>query len=99
MLALNDAQLAAVMTAASGLFCAALGKGVRAGVQAEIMPRELGPTGRRSELLDADMTPADLADVLAGLCFDTPLLTLKLDQEARDYLVAAVRDRARIGTR
>jgi hypothetical protein len=64
---------------------------------AKYTARELGPTGRRSELLDADMTPADIADTLARLCFDTPLTTLKLDQEARDYLLDSVR--ARIGSR
>jgi hypothetical protein len=44
------------------------------------------------ETLDADMTPADIADALRRLKFERGrAVTIKLaDAEVRDYLVAAV---------
>jgi hypothetical protein len=41
-------------------------------------------------VLDADMTPADIADVLKRLHFTGGTLTIRLDKDVRDFLVAAV---------
>jgi hypothetical protein len=39
----------------------------------------------------SDMTPADIAATLKGLHFTSgPLITIRLDKDARDFLVAAV---------
>ena len=41
--------------------------------------------------LDADMTPADIADTLKRLHFTRgTLITIRLDRDVRDFLVAAV---------
>jgi hypothetical protein len=40
--------------------------------------------------LDADMTPGDIADTLKRLHFTGGTLTIKLDKDVRDFLVAAV---------
>jgi hypothetical protein len=40
--------------------------------------------------LDADMTPADIADALKRLHFTSSTLTIRLDRDVRDYLVRAV---------
>ena len=41
--------------------------------------------------LDADMTPADIADTLKRLNFTRgTLITIRLDRDVRDFLVAAV---------
>jgi hypothetical protein len=42
------------------------------------------------ETLDADMTPADIADTLRRLHFTGGTLTIRLDKDVRDFLVAAV---------
>ena len=42
------------------------------------------------ETLDADMTPADIADTLRRLHFTGGMMTIRLDREVRDFLVAAV---------
>jgi hypothetical protein len=42
------------------------------------------------QTLDADMTPADIADTLKRLHFTGGTLTIKLDKDVRDFLVAAV---------
>jgi hypothetical protein len=42
------------------------------------------------EVLDADMTPADIVDTLKRLHFTSGTLTIKLDRDVRDYLVRAV---------
>jgi hypothetical protein len=42
------------------------------------------------EVLDADMTPADIVDTLKRLHFTSGMLTIKLDKDVRDFLVAAV---------
>jgi len=42
------------------------------------------------EVLDADMTPGDIADALKRLRFTSYTLTIKLDKDVRDYLVRAV---------
>jgi hypothetical protein len=41
-------------------------------------------------VLDADMTPGDIADTLKRLHFTGGTLTIKLDKDVRDFLVAAV---------
>jgi len=41
-------------------------------------------------VLDADMTPADIADTLRRLHFTGGTLTIRLDKDVRDFLVAAV---------
>ena len=38
----------------------------------------------------ADMTPTDIADTLKRLHFTCGPLTIRLDKDVRDYLVAAV---------
>jgi hypothetical protein len=40
--------------------------------------------------LDADMTPADIVDTLKRPHFTSGTLTIKLDKDVRDFLVAAV---------
>jgi hypothetical protein len=49
------------------------------------------------ETLDQDMTPRDIADILARLRFYDRMEVIALDREARNYLLASVR--ARIGER
>jgi hypothetical protein len=39
------------------------------------------------------MTPADIIDTLQGLRFRNGLLTIRIDKEARDYIVRALRER------
>jgi hypothetical protein len=45
---------------------------------------------RQVETLQGDMTPADLIDTLQGLRFRNGLLTIKIDKEARNFLVDAL---------
>jgi hypothetical protein len=45
---------------------------------------------RTETTLDADMTPADIADTLKRLHFTGGTLTIRIDKDVRDFLVAAV---------
>jgi hypothetical protein len=49
----------------------------------------------KREMLDADMRPSDLVDVLRRLKFDEPYCLIGLDRPVRDYLVAALTDTRR----
>jgi hypothetical protein len=53
-------------------------------------PNALDRIRAEPEALNADMTPADICDVLKRLHFSVPLVTIKLDKDVRDYLVRAV---------
>jgi hypothetical protein len=51
----------------------------------------LRPYPHRNSTLDADMTPADIVDTLNRLHFtSSTLITIRLDRDVRDFLVAAV---------
>jgi hypothetical protein len=47
------------------------------------------------DVLDADMTRADLVDVLRHLRFEEPYCALWLDAPVRDFLVTALTDSRR----
>ena len=55
--------------------------------------RDFEVTKRRTEIIDGDMTPADILGVLEELKFDYPstLRAVRLDRDIRDYIVAALR--------
>ena len=44
------------------------------------------------EVLDEDMRPSDLVDVLRRLKFDEPYCVVWLDRPVRDFLIAALTD-------
>jgi len=48
-------------------------------------PNALDRIRAEPEALHADMTPADICDVLKRLHFSVPPVTIKLDKDVRDY--------------
>ena len=48
---------------------------------------------REKTILDADMSRSDIVAVLERLRFRNGLLTIKIDRDARDYIVRALRER------
>ena len=48
-----------------------------------------------TELLDADMTPADIVAILKRLKFYDRHCLIGLDRPVRDYLIAVLRDHRR----
>jgi hypothetical protein len=53
---------------------------------------QTGKLRSEPEVLDADMRPGDLVDVLRRLKFDEPYCALWLDRPVRDFLIAALTD-------
>jgi len=47
------------------------------------------------EVLDEDMRPSDLVDVLRRLKFDEPYCVVWLDRPVRDFLITALTDSRR----
>jgi hypothetical protein len=54
------------------------------------MSTELHLRPSQPEQMDGDMTPGDIADILARLRFSDNFQVIKIDRPARDYLLACV---------